>query len=271
MFNIFGKFNFDDNWHTFVRFSIYEDNYKQKLINCVKNKLYDCLNNDVEYLQHLIHVLNAYVLGVSLKSNPNLKELETESLEGIFYAWSLPILCSSHFITKTLIDCRVDADKDFNTFLSNVSQCWHYEKDCDVFFRKLWEFVDVYFVKECDLWFDWFNTQSKEFYDMEKGCDYEDNYELYVVLFDNGIIKVGKGINALCRIQEHSRNSLKFGSGVVKYFVEKTPKITEQELIDYCGLHGSLCGGKEYFKELNYEDVVNFVRNKKIKRKEVKL
>ncbi len=92
--------------------------------------------------------------------------------------------------------------------------------------------------------------------------------ELYVVLFDTGMIKVGKGFDAKARVVRHARQASIFDRHVLKFFIEKNPKITEEALIAFCIQHGTLCNGKEYFKGIDYSDVVEFIKPK-IKRKDI--
>ncbi len=94
--------------------------------------------------------------------------------------------------------------------------------------------------------------------------------ELYVVLFSTGVIKVGKGKNAFKRVKVHSVEAARFGVTVTNFFIEKNPQITEEDLIKFCLLHGTLCNGNEYFNDLDYATVVNFVK-RKLERKVLRL
>lgn len=93
--------------------------------------------------------------------------------------------------------------------------------------------------------------------------------ELYVVHFDNGIVKVGKGSNAFSRVKQHMSTAAIFGNKVINFHVEKTPRINEQILIQFCCSQGTLVNGNEYFKHLDFDVVVNFLK-KGIKRKVIK-
>lgn len=55
-----------------------------------------------------------------------------------------------------------------------------------------------------------------------------------------------------------------------KFFVEKNPTTTEEELIEFCNQNGTLHHGNEYFTNLNYDKVVNFVK-RKVERKPLTL
>ena len=95
-------------------------------------------------------------------------------------------------------------------------------------------------------------------------------YMLYVVLFDHGVIKIGKGINAINRVNEHARQARIFGRKMIDFFIEEKPLITEEDLIRFCNKNGTLYDGNEYFTDLNYNAVVSFVR-RKVERKILKL
>ena len=95
-------------------------------------------------------------------------------------------------------------------------------------------------------------------------------YSLYVVLFDHGVIKVGKGEHAIKRVKEHAKQASIFDRHVVDFFIEENPTITEEALIKFCITQGTLCHGNEYFKDLKYDQVVNFVK-RKVERKVLKL
>ena len=103
-------------------------------------------------------------------------------------------------------------------------------------------------------------------------CDskFESKEQLYVVLFDFDVIKVGKGKNALTRVREHIRQAATFERRVVNFFIEDNPEISEEDLIKFCCQNGRIWSGNEYFKNLKYEQVVNFVK-RKVERKVLKL
>ena len=86
--------------------------------------------------------------------------------------------------------------------------------------------------------------------------------QLYVVKFSNGVIKVGKGIKALNRVLSHTKDASIFDVNVVSFFIEENPQIKEDNLIRFCVTHGTLYHGNEYFKNLDYDSVVNFLKGK---------
>lgn len=86
--------------------------------------------------------------------------------------------------------------------------------------------------------------------------------ELYVVLFEGGMIKVGKGFRAKDRILQHITNGAFFGKKVLAYHIEEAPKINEKQLVAFCNEYGKLVVGKEYFTAIRYDDVVSFLKGK---------
>lgn len=90
--------------------------------------------------------------------------------------------------------------------------------------------------------------------------------QLYVVLYKNGTVKVGKGVKALSRIKTHSSNAHVHNNPVVEYSIELEPKITEMELIDFCKCYGKSTSAKEFFIDLCFEDVVRFMKYQKVPR-----
>lgn len=94
--------------------------------------------------------------------------------------------------------------------------------------------------------------------------------ELYVVLFSTNVIKIGKSSNGFSRVKSHISQAQCFGVKTLQFFIEKNPTITEENLIQFCNQHGTLHHGNEYFTDLNYDLVVNFVR-RKIERKPLRL
>lgn len=86
--------------------------------------------------------------------------------------------------------------------------------------------------------------------------------QLYVALYQDGMIKVGKGIRAKNRIESHIMFAKSHSNPITDWHIEIAPKMTEKELIGFCRLHGTLHGGNEYFKNLDYDSVVNFLKGK---------
>lgn len=121
------------------------------------------------------------------------------------------------------------------------------------------------------------NTDFSEIPEIRKYSDFRGNIplkiesiKLYVVLFSTGVIKVGKGKNAFKRVKAHIIEAARFGVEVTNFFIEEKPQITEEDLIKFCLQHGTLCNGNEYFKDLKFESVVKFVKQK-VERKVLKL
>ena len=121
------------------------------------------------------------------------------------------------------------------------------------------------------------NTDLSEIPEIREYSDFRGNMplkiesiELYVVLFSTGVIKVGKGKNAFKRVKAHITEASRFGVEVPKFFIERNPTITEEVLIEFCMQKGTLCNGAEYFKNLDYDNVVSFVK-RKVERKVLRL
>lgn len=106
---------------------------------------------------------------------------------------------------------------------------------------------------------DFFGILSRNVRVVEKLKD-----QLYVILFDNGVIKVGRSKNAVKRIMQHDDTARAFGRRIVKWHIEKEPDIFEIDLIKFCGQHGEVFNGNEYFKNLDYPLVLDYVKRKKI-------
>lgn len=94
--------------------------------------------------------------------------------------------------------------------------------------------------------------------------------ELYVVLFNTGVIKVGRSNKGFSRVKAHISQAQCFGVKTLQFFIEKNSTLTEEELIEFCNQNGTLHHGNEYFTNLNYDEIVNFVKYK-VKRKPLRL
>lgn len=79
---------------------------------------------------------------------------------------------------------------------------------------------------------------------------------LYVIEFDSGVIKVGKTANVESRLKSHAK------TGLIRYAWASQAHLhcskTERLLISYCGEHGQLHGGREYFRNLEHLDVCTY-------------
>ncbi len=91
--------------------------------------------------------------------------------------------------------------------------------------------------------------------------------ELYVILFDNDVIKVGRSKKAVQRVSQHYETAAAFGRRIIKFCIEQNPDVSEIDLINFCRSNGVLFFGNEYFKGVGYDSVVAFMKAKKIKRK----
>jgi hypothetical protein len=74
---------------------------------------------------------------------------------------------------------------------------------------------------------------------------------LYVAEFDSGVVKVGRAANAVSRLEAHAKTGLvraAWTSPCHLYCNE-----TERQLIAFCGEHGTLHGGREYFRDIAFD------------------
>lgn len=83
--------------------------------------------------------------------------------------------------------------------------------------------------------------------------------ELYVILFDNGVIKVGKSYNASFRVRRHKLEAHKYGVGISKHICIKNNNISERDLINFCKQNGNSHAGNEYFTGVSFTSIINFV------------
>lgn len=114
----------------------------------------------------------------------------------------------------------------------------------------------------------WLHFELKDHFDFWCSRNVTRNNDvLYAILFSNGVVKIGRSTSVERRIKQHINMASCFDLTVKSYFVETKPQITEQDLISFCQKNGILCNGNEYFKNLDYTAVVNFMTKPKIRRK----
>lgn len=77
--------------------------------------------------------------------------------------------------------------------------------------------------------------------------------QLYVVEFDSGIVKVGRAGNAEARLAAHAKTG--FIRSSWQSLRHPHCSKTERQLIAFCNEHGSLHGGREYFRDVEFEVV----------------
>ena len=104
-------------------------------------------------------------------------------------------------------------------------------------------------------------------YNIKKICDIINTPKIevksenvYIVEFDTGIIKVGKSRNTASRIKRHSDEAKKYGVSITKSYTKNNSSILESDLIQFCKLNSTVYYGNEYFKDLNFDSVVNFLK-----------
>ncbi|MET8985920.1 hypothetical protein ABZW49_10765 [Nonomuraea wenchangensis] len=87
---------------------------------------------------------------------------------------------------------------------------------------------------------------------------------IYVVEFATGVVKVGRASHKEHRVADHARTAEKHGVPVVRSWVsEEHQEYAENEtaLIAFCTERWPLAGGKEYFANADYDEVVRYASN----------
>jgi hypothetical protein len=74
---------------------------------------------------------------------------------------------------------------------------------------------------------------------------------LYVVAFDSGVVKVGKAGNAERRLAQHAKAGVIRASWISPRHIDCGK--TERQLIAFCNEHGTLHGGREYFRDISFD------------------
>ena len=93
----------------------------------------------------------------------------------------------------------------------------------------------------------------------------ESRMQLYAVLFTNGVVKVGKSVDARRRIQQHREHANRMREGVAGWIVDKEPKVFEKDLIAFCARDGLVISGAEYFINVTLSDILCFLKQTKSK------
>lgn len=127
--------------------------------------------------------------------------------------------------------------------------------------RKAAKFRELYFTEGFEAACNWICEES-----INKTVKLD---QLYVVLYQDGTVKVGKGRSAKARIETHSHHARIHNNLVVDYDIELEPKISEQQLIDFCIKYGDHVGGREYFSDVKFKDVVRFMKLQKLPRHQI--
>ena len=73
---------------------------------------------------------------------------------------------------------------------------------------------------------------------------------LYVAEFDGGVVKVGKAVSAKNRLAAHAKTGLVRASWTSSHHIDCGK--TERQLIAFCNEHGTLYGGREYFRDIAF-------------------
>lgn len=84
---------------------------------------------------------------------------------------------------------------------------------------------------------------------------------VYVLLFMNGTVKVGRTTNPTARITSHRHDADAHGNPLTNYWVSKklvNMEEAEHRLIAYCQDRGTCVAGKEWFRAVPYMELVDF-------------
>lgn len=84
---------------------------------------------------------------------------------------------------------------------------------------------------------------------------------IYVVEFSNCVIKVGHSDNIKRRIDEYKKISQIFNCEVKNVYTELQLNTTENNIISFCNKNGNSYIGKEYFVNIKFDDIIDFIKN----------
>lgn len=83
--------------------------------------------------------------------------------------------------------------------------------------------------------------------------------DLYVIKFSTSVIKVGKSSSGSARIRQHVNEAGRYLVKVVDSYIKYKARLGEDILLDFCNKNGKLFYGKEYFKDLSFNKVKEFL------------
>lgn len=83
--------------------------------------------------------------------------------------------------------------------------------------------------------------------------------DLYAIKFSTGVIKVGKSKSGPARIKQHHNEAGRYSVKVVDSYIKYKARLGENALLDFCNKNGKLFYGNEYFKDLDFELVKEFL------------
>jgi hypothetical protein len=87
----------------------------------------------------------------------------------------------------------------------------------------------------------------------------EPGQSIYLVLFSNGTLKVGRGERGRRRITEHRYEAARYGVSVVRYWVSDRCvdyHQIEATLLQIAGRLGEITYGREYFRYVDFDDLL---------------
>jgi hypothetical protein len=84
---------------------------------------------------------------------------------------------------------------------------------------------------------------------------------IYVIEFTTGVVKVGQASHKEQRVADHTRTAQKHGTAVARSWVSAEHQEyaqNETALIAFCAERWPLAGGREYFANADYDEVVEY-------------
>ncbi len=110
----------------------------------------------------------------------------------------------------------------------------------------------------------WMHTKLMETFAqwLAKAQPRNHNVQLYAVLFSTGALKVGRSHSAPKRIRAHQYEAEKYGVCVTESFWCEAGEKTEIELIAFCSSLQPAYLGNEYFKDIPFELVKDWMLQK---------
>ena len=85
--------------------------------------------------------------------------------------------------------------------------------------------------------------------------------DLYIIKFSTGVVKVGKSSSGPARVRQHSNEAGRYLVKVVDSYIKFGARLGEDILVEFCNKHGKLFYGKEYFKDLDFNKIKEFLIN----------
>ncbi len=88
----------------------------------------------------------------------------------------------------------------------------------------------------------------------------DDGY-LYVVEFSSGVVKVGKTTHPKSRLASHAKHAEIHGAEIRRSWTSQRHhgcSASERELIKFCSARGRRTAGREYYRDLSFDDAARY-------------